>query len=620
MGNVLKGYRYRIVDNRSFELPLPIKYVLLKEDNEIAEYEVLKNENVNYKIITKFKENMITPIDRPLTISDIYYFFSCRVFQDKTPFTGTELKLLGLDQYNVYDIIRKTRGITPYDNYWLRFDGDHCDYKSAKKEWDDTMSRISEPPIAQASNMPQSNADINEILNQHKVDVASKFANEAANTTPPSNTAGSNTMSESEIEALLMTSGLSAPSEQNSEKPKSSDGKMGQDEIEKMLAATTASVGESAPVEEPKLSGGKMDQDEIEKLLAATAASVGESAPVEEPKLSGGKMDQDEIEKLLAATTAAAPVEEPKPSGGKMDQDEIEKLLAATTAAAPVEETKPSGGKMDQDEIEKLLAATTASVGESAPVEEPKPSGGKMDQDEIEKLLAATTASVGESAPVEEPKPSGGKMDQDDIEKMLASVTASVEDAASEVVKNTASETVDEIVSEISSEAVSANENLTEITADAVETAASVEEPKPSGGKMNQDDIEKMLAAAADAVQKPLIDEPEQPTLDLTEQPTLEVSANDAGEKSTPAEETTLADGKPDQNEIEKMLDTATVSVGDSASETATEVVSANETLTETAADVVETATPAEKPKPSGGKMSQADIEALLSGMAEDAK
>ena len=70
MRNVLKGHRYRIVDNRSFELPLPIKYVLLKEDVEVAEYEVSENEEVSYKIITKYKENMITPITRPLTISD----------------------------------------------------------------------------------------------------------------------------------------------------------------------------------------------------------------------------------------------------------------------------------------------------------------------------------------------------------------------------------------------------------------------------------------------------------------------------------------------------------------------------------------------------------------------
>ena len=91
MGSVLKGNRYRLVDNRSFELPLPLKYELLKEDAPIAEYEISSDEKVTYRIITKYKEEMITPVYRQLDISDIYYLFSCRVFQDRTPFTLTEL-------------------------------------------------------------------------------------------------------------------------------------------------------------------------------------------------------------------------------------------------------------------------------------------------------------------------------------------------------------------------------------------------------------------------------------------------------------------------------------------------------------------------------------------------
>ena len=129
MGSVIKGNRYRLVDNRSFELPLPIKYELLKENDPVALYEVSSDEKVSVSILTKYKENMITPIYRSLDIADIYYFFSSRVFQNGTPFTAAELQLLGLEKYSVYDIIRKTRGVTPYDTYWLRFDGDSCDYE-----------------------------------------------------------------------------------------------------------------------------------------------------------------------------------------------------------------------------------------------------------------------------------------------------------------------------------------------------------------------------------------------------------------------------------------------------------------------------------------------------------
>ena len=273
MGYVLKGNKYRLVDNRSFELPLPVKYELLKEDSTIAEYEISGDETVSCRIITKYKEEMITPINRPLDISDIYYFFSCRVFQDRTPFTMAELSLLGLEKYNVYDIIRKTRGVTPFDTYWLRFDGDKCDYETARKAWNDLMSQVGGAAAQSTSqtedSAPKSDADVNEILHQHKIDVAAKFAAEAENTKadlsnpePVSN----NTMSADEIEALLLKSGLSdIAADDKSDKPES--------------------------VEEKSASGGTMSQDDIEKMLAAASAPGPEPtrAPVEEKPANGGK-------------------------------------------------------------------------------------------------------------------------------------------------------------------------------------------------------------------------------------------------------------------------------------------------------------------------------------------
>ncbi|MBD5384224.1 MAG: MucR family transcriptional regulator, partial [Ruminococcaceae bacterium] len=299
MGYVLKGNKYRMVDNRSFELPLPVKYELLKEDSTIAEYEISDDQTVSCRIITKYKEEMITPIYRPLDISDIYYFFSCRVFQDKTPFTLTELSLLGLEKYNVYDIIRKTRGVTPFDTYWLRFDGDKCDYETARNAWNNLMSQVGEAAAQSGAakpdeNIPKSDADVNEILHQHKVDVAAKFAAEAQTETakavlsepePVSN----NTMSADEIEALLLKSGLTdIISDEEPAKPEL--------------------------VEEKPASGGMMSQDAIEAMLAAAGApepvAEPEPAPVEEKPASGGMMSQDAIEAMLAAAGAPEPVAE----------------------------------------------------------------------------------------------------------------------------------------------------------------------------------------------------------------------------------------------------------------------------------------------------------------------
>ena len=131
MSRVLKANRYRMVANNAFEMPLPLKFRIMKKNCPVAEYEIAADESVSFSVLTKYKEDMITPINRRLVMADIYYLFSCRVFQDKTPFTAQQLGLLGLSRYNVYDILLKTRGITPFDSYWIKFDGDSCDYEKA---------------------------------------------------------------------------------------------------------------------------------------------------------------------------------------------------------------------------------------------------------------------------------------------------------------------------------------------------------------------------------------------------------------------------------------------------------------------------------------------------------
>ena len=384
MGSVIKSNRYRLIDNRSFELPLPMKYELLKEDDPVALYEISEDEKVTFSILTKYKENMITPIYRRLDIADVYYFFSSRVFQNGTPFTAFELQLIGLEKYNVYDIIRKTRGVTPYDTYWLRFDGDKCDYETARSTWEELTSHVhlTEPerePISKpAAGTPltgpfsappgtvaftatsdktldsEEESQVSDILSQHRLNYADRLAEEAAEikSMPVEN----NTMSMDEIDALLLKSGLGAeigmPDEKPApaeEAPEPSGGKMSQEDIEKMLAAASAPAPEAAPApaeEAPKPSGGKMSQEDIEKMLAAASAPAPEPAPTEEAsKSSGGKMSQEDIEKMLATASAVAPVSELSP--------------------APAEETpKSSGGKMSQDDIEALLNGMKEDAGQ----------------------------------------------------------------------------------------------------------------------------------------------------------------------------------------------------------------------------------------------------------------
>ena len=467
---VLKANRYRIVDNSAFEMPLPLKFTVWKCEAPICEYLVSEDEEVSYTIITRFKELMITTIHRPLDISDIYYLFSCRVFQDKTPYTYPILDRMGIEKYNVYNILRRTHGITPYDDYWIRFDGETTTFEQACGEFDKYLIAPEAQPVpmisypsgeyrpGRSTRPPkQPEADVSSILNQHKVDVASimeesKTPEAIAPETSyaPAPEVENNKMSQDDIEALLRSAGISDspapepvsdiqvdPATRSQEE--SSGGVMSQDEVQRMLdemnmsggsekPAESAESAESAePVETPteeiiepaEPSGGKMSQDDIEKLLSA-ALGGNDDSDSDEPEIVENNAPEAPV------NDEPAPAESSAPSGGKMSQEDIEKLLAANAPAEPSEPAEPTE------------PAEPVPAPEPAPAESSAPSGGKMSQEDIEKLLAANAPAepsepaeptepaepvpAPEPAPAESSAPSGGKMSQADIEALLNSM------------------------------------------------------------------------------------------------------------------------------------------------------------------------------------------------------
>ncbi len=121
----------------------------------------------------------------------------------------------------------------------------------------------------------------------------------------------------------------------------SSEGTMSQEEIEALMMGGAA----ASPAPEPS-SGGKLSQEEIEALMMGGAAA----SPAPEPS-SGGKLSQEEIEALMMggapATPASASAAAPS-SQNKMSQAEIEALMAGTAAPSqqqtpPMQQAMPQG-------------------------------------------------------------------------------------------------------------------------------------------------------------------------------------------------------------------------------------------------------------------------------------
>ena len=326
---------------------------------------------------------------------------------------------MGLDTYNVYNILTRTHGITPYDEYWIRFDGEKISYDDALREFEEYMIEPEAQPV-QAPAVPapaprqersaapakaEEKPDISSILNQNKVDVESITAGSRIpvciapdESYAPAMELENNKMSEDEIEKLLHSVGLD-DDESDSEKEGSDSSDSSKDSSDKPdIAVGNAEAlpvdGSSRSEEYTEPSGGKMSQEDIEKLLAASAPAEPEPAP-EPVKTAPAKPARKSRDTKKALLDRLAPSGGSGSSDGKMSHDDIEKAFMERLApSAPAEpgKSEPSGGKMSQEDIEKLLAANAPAEPEPAKPEPEKvpetaPAGGKMSQNDIEALL-----------------------------------------------------------------------------------------------------------------------------------------------------------------------------------------------------------------------------------------
>jgi hypothetical protein len=143
----------------------------------LAAYKINEDGRVDYSYNPAGNEKILTSTSRPLTLHDIYFLFSSRIFPDKTPFTAAELSRFGIEEYNPYEILRKTHGINPADSYWFKFSDDNITYKAALEEYEayfvQPAGEAQETEAADGETEAVPVSDISSILNQNELDVNS---------------------------------------------------------------------------------------------------------------------------------------------------------------------------------------------------------------------------------------------------------------------------------------------------------------------------------------------------------------------------------------------------------------------------------------------------------------
>ncbi|MCL2035937.1 MAG: hypothetical protein FWG83_00940, partial [Oscillospiraceae bacterium] len=323
---IIKSYTYNVISTEPFDMPLPLEFKLMNGNSLLASYQIHESGRVDYSFNAGSKKPVLTSTNRPLELNDIYFLFGSRVFPDKTPFTVGELERLGLDEYNPYEIIRKTHGIMPIDRYWFKFSGGGEDgeltYKKAAAEFAEYF-KVPEPPetpgtlgsseisetsetfeelepelvhsfdsiMAQKSHEYTSLNDVNSILSEGKLDVESLAAH--IDDSPI-------------IESAFAPAQPSINLEPEPEKPASAPesdsggGNLSPEAIAALLAGA-ASESETEPAPEPEKptpapesdsGGGNLSPEAIAALLAGAASEL-ETEPASEPEKPASVHESD---------------------------------------------------------------------------------------------------------------------------------------------------------------------------------------------------------------------------------------------------------------------------------------------------------------------------------------
>lgn len=107
----------------------------------ILKFDYMEENNVNSSV-TVYSDKTIECVDfvrenyrkvfgkRPMTMENLYKFFESRCFSRDNFGVKELLQMLGLTQYNPYDIVKVTHGHMTCDHNWIRFEGEDLTWET----------------------------------------------------------------------------------------------------------------------------------------------------------------------------------------------------------------------------------------------------------------------------------------------------------------------------------------------------------------------------------------------------------------------------------------------------------------------------------------------------------
>jgi hypothetical protein len=102
------------------------EFTVMRYDKPVM-HVVIDHNAVTTEPLTKDRDQL--PFYFQPDIDQMFTFLESRCSERSRPDQRELLALIGLDEYNPYEIVKKTHGITPDDHFWLRFPGEDLKWR-----------------------------------------------------------------------------------------------------------------------------------------------------------------------------------------------------------------------------------------------------------------------------------------------------------------------------------------------------------------------------------------------------------------------------------------------------------------------------------------------------------
>jgi len=109
-----------------------MEFTIMEKNDEMAEVAIRDGKLLTFKLLPASKKHPFFASEDIVTYATIFSWLEDRCVPPERPNIKELLASIGLDEYNVFEIVKRTHGVIYDDFEWMRFKGESIVWEDVK--------------------------------------------------------------------------------------------------------------------------------------------------------------------------------------------------------------------------------------------------------------------------------------------------------------------------------------------------------------------------------------------------------------------------------------------------------------------------------------------------------